>query len=73
MPKNASEVTLVPENIFFLKILNFVQSFVEWKVSLVDGTSVRHETCLTIPSHKSLHATQEFKGVRSQDEPFSSS
>ncbi len=29
--------TLVPENIFSLKILNFVQSFVECKVSLADG------------------------------------
>jgi hypothetical protein len=36
--KNASEVTLVPKNIFFLKILNLVQSFVECKVSLADGT-----------------------------------
>jgi hypothetical protein len=36
--KNASEVTLVPKNIFFLKILNFVQSFVECKVSLADGS-----------------------------------
>jgi hypothetical protein len=39
MLKNASEVTLVPKNDFFsLKILNFVQSFVECKVSLADGT-----------------------------------
>jgi hypothetical protein len=37
MLKNASEVTLVPKNIFSLKILNFVQSFVECKVSLADG------------------------------------
>jgi hypothetical protein len=36
--KNASEVTFVPKNIFFLKILNLVQSFVECKVSLADGT-----------------------------------
>jgi hypothetical protein len=35
---NVSEVTLVPKNIFFIKILNLVQSFVECKVSLVDGT-----------------------------------
>jgi hypothetical protein len=36
--KNASEVTaLVPKNIFFLKILNLVQSFVECKVSPADG------------------------------------
>jgi hypothetical protein len=27
----------VPKNIFFLKILNLVQSFVECKVSLADG------------------------------------
>jgi hypothetical protein len=32
-----SEVTLVIKNIFFLKILNLVQSFVECKVSLADG------------------------------------
>jgi hypothetical protein len=36
MLKNASEVTLVPNNILFLKFLNFVQSFVECKVSLAD-------------------------------------
>jgi hypothetical protein len=38
MLKNASEVTLVPKNIFSQKILNFAQSFVECKVSLDDGT-----------------------------------
>ncbi len=38
MLKNASEVTLVPKNIIFLKTLDFVQSFVECKVSLADGT-----------------------------------
>jgi hypothetical protein len=37
MLKNASEVTVVPKIFFFLKILNFVQSFVECKVSLADG------------------------------------
>jgi hypothetical protein len=37
MLENPSEVTLVPKNILFLKILNFVQSFVECKVSLADG------------------------------------
>jgi hypothetical protein len=37
MLKNASDVTLVPKNIFNLKILNFGQSFVECKVSLADG------------------------------------
>jgi hypothetical protein len=36
--KNASEVTLVPKIIVFLKILNLVQSFVECKVSLADGS-----------------------------------
>jgi hypothetical protein len=35
----ASEVTLGPKFIFFLKILNFVRSFVKCKVSLADGTS----------------------------------
>jgi hypothetical protein len=39
MLKNASEVTLVPKNVFFLKSLNLVQSFVECKVSLADGSS----------------------------------
>jgi hypothetical protein len=39
MLKNASEATLVPKNIFFLKILNLVQSFAECKVSLMaDGS-----------------------------------
>jgi hypothetical protein len=38
MLQNPSEVTLVPKNVFFLKILNFVQIFVECKVSLADGT-----------------------------------
>jgi hypothetical protein len=38
MPKNALEVTLVPNNLSFLKILNFVQSFGEFKVSLADGS-----------------------------------
>ncbi len=37
MLKNVSEVTVVPKDNFFLKILNFVQSFVECKVSLADG------------------------------------
>jgi hypothetical protein len=37
MLKNASEVILVPKNISFLKILKFVQSFVECKGSLADG------------------------------------
>jgi hypothetical protein len=37
MLKNASEVILVPKNIFFLIILNSVQSFVECKVSLADA------------------------------------
>jgi hypothetical protein len=43
--KNASEVTLVPKNIFSLQILNFVQSFVECKVSLADGMSIIHFPC----------------------------
>jgi hypothetical protein len=37
MLKNASDVTSVPKNIFSLKMLNFVQSFVECKVRLADG------------------------------------
>jgi hypothetical protein len=37
MLKNASEVSLVPKSIFLLKILNFMQSFVECKESLADG------------------------------------
>jgi hypothetical protein len=43
--KNASEVTFIRKNISFLKIVNFVKSSVECKVSLADGTSP--------PSHKS--------------------
>jgi hypothetical protein len=38
MLKNVSEVTLVTKIFFFPKILNFVHSFVECKVSLADGT-----------------------------------
>ncbi len=38
MLKNASEVTLVPKIFFFLKIFNFVKSFVGCKVSLTDGS-----------------------------------
>ncbi len=37
MLKNALEVTLVPKNFFSLKFFTFVQSFVEYKVSLADG------------------------------------
>jgi hypothetical protein len=37
MLKNASKITLVPKDIFSLKILNFVQSFVMCKVSLADA------------------------------------
>jgi hypothetical protein len=37
MLKNVSELTFVPTNIFFLRILKLVQSFVECKVSLADG------------------------------------
>ncbi len=45
MLKNRSEVTLVrivPKNIFFLKNFNFVQSFVECKVSLADGNLISY-------------------------------
>jgi hypothetical protein len=38
MLKNASEVTLVPKILFFLKILNLAQSFIECKVSPADGS-----------------------------------
>jgi hypothetical protein len=37
MLKNASDAMLVPKIFFFLKILNFVQSFVECKVILAEG------------------------------------
>jgi hypothetical protein len=47
MLKNASEITLVPKNVFFLQILNFVQSFVECKVSLADGAMVKAEVVQT--------------------------
>jgi hypothetical protein len=40
MLKSVSEVTLLTKNIFSLKFLNFVQSFVECKVSLADGMSL---------------------------------
>ncbi len=43
--KNASVVTLVPKNFIFLKILNLVQSFVECKVSLADGTIKKINLC----------------------------
>jgi hypothetical protein len=36
---NASDVTLVPKNMFFLKIMNLGQNFVECKVSLADSTT----------------------------------
>jgi hypothetical protein len=36
MLKNASEVTLVPKNFPPLKILNVVQSFIEYKVSVAE-------------------------------------
>jgi hypothetical protein len=45
MPKNVSEVTLVPKDIFFLKVLNFVQSLVECKVSLADGIVMSLVSC----------------------------
>ncbi len=40
--KMPQRVTLVPKTIFCLKILNFVQSYVGFKVSLADGNSVYH-------------------------------
>jgi hypothetical protein len=48
MLKNASEVTLKPEIIFFQKMLNFVQSFVECKVSLADGTKFGQKNQITM-------------------------
>ncbi len=54
--KNASEVTLVPENIFSLKILNLVQSFVECKVSLADGTTHKFSP-LVVDLCKNISAT----------------
>jgi hypothetical protein len=47
MPKNVSEVTLVTKYFIFLKILNFVQSFVECKVSLADGMPGRERRAIT--------------------------
>ncbi len=41
MLKNVSEVTLVTKNTSFLNILNFVQSFVECKVSQADGSILK--------------------------------
>jgi hypothetical protein len=49
MLRNASEMILVPKNIFSLKILNFVQCFVECKESLADGSfeeSIRLCSCM---------------------------
>ncbi len=48
MLKNASaEVTLLSKNVFFLKILNFVQSFMECYVSLADGILFFFTTALS--------------------------
>jgi hypothetical protein len=54
MLKNASEVTSsVPKKYFLLKILNFVQSFVECKVSPADGicTALNGEMWSSFPRH----------------------
>jgi hypothetical protein len=51
MPKNASEVILVPKNIVFLKFLNFVQSFVECKVSLAGGNFELVDETLIFQGH----------------------
>jgi hypothetical protein len=52
--KIASEVSLVQKNLFSLKILNFVQSFVECKVSLADSMlySPISNTSATVPIRK---------------------
>jgi hypothetical protein len=55
--KNASEVTLVLKNIFFLKILNLVQSFVECKVSLADGITKGLLWNACEKQHSRLHAS----------------
>jgi hypothetical protein len=46
-------VILVPKNIFLLKILNFMQSFVECKVSLADGNHVDFATDATMQERNS--------------------
>jgi hypothetical protein len=43
MLKNASEVTLVLKSNFFQRFLNFVQSYVEGKVSLADGMYIERK------------------------------
>jgi hypothetical protein len=61
MLENGSEVTIVP--FFSLKILNFMQSFVECKVSLADGMYVRYITvALTFTSicHSTMNRCMGF-------------
>jgi hypothetical protein len=48
--KNASEVTLVPRNNFFLKILNLVQSFVECKLRYINSPFRPNIYCLLYTS-----------------------
>jgi hypothetical protein len=48
---------IVTKNIFFLKILNFVQSFVECKVSLADRTSV----CFVVDGCNRAITQQEYR------------
>jgi hypothetical protein len=62
--KNASVVTVVPKNIFSPRILNFVQSFVECKVSLADGSSREADETsrkLSRPPHFDCSLTPEGK------------
>jgi hypothetical protein len=59
MLKNASEGILAPKNTFFLKILNFVQSFVDCKVSLADGSS-RHTWVLNCSAVRSTSSSRSF-------------
>ncbi len=62
MLENASEVTLlIPKNIFLLKILNFVQSSMEYKVSLADGISSSHlrPQDVNVAPHAQEHGVDE--------------
>jgi hypothetical protein len=63
MLKIASEVTLLPKKRIFLKILNFVPSFVECKVSLFDGMCAFQLIIPFLTSVSPLEKTKLFSNV----------
>jgi hypothetical protein len=65
MLKNVSEVALVTKNIFFLKILNYVQSFVKCKVSLADGNFVYLVSCMQEHCYRHFDGEKECGGIMS--------